>query len=262
MFGGYNATSPGTDYRTTYEWDGVNWTLKATTNAPLTGYRTGMVYDDVRGRIVLHGGFAGGAVQQKTWEYDGNDWTQVGAGGPGRISEGYMAFLPTTSQTVYFGGSGPTVAGTVNNETWTYTGPTNAIAAKYGRGCATSVGVPDFAPAATPVLGSAYGLVLTGAPAASIGLVVHGLDNLEFAPGAYLPFDLTPIGIAGCRLEVRPDATAVELSVGGSFTHVLGLPASPALTGVGLWSQALVFDAAAPNGFAGVSNGVHGVLGS
>lgn len=262
MFGGYNGTSPATDYRTTYEWDGANWTLKPTANAPLTGYRTGMAYDDHRGRIVLYGGFAGGAVQQKTWEYDGNDWTQVGVGGPGRISEGYIAFLPTTGQTVYFGGSGPTVAGTANNETWTYSGPTNAIAAKYGRGCATSAGVPDFAPTSTPVLGGNYGIALAGAPAASIGVVVHGLDNLEIAPGAYLPFDLTPAGIAGCRLETRADVTVAELPIGGAFTHVLALPANPALTGVGLWSQAFVLDPAAPNGFAGASNGVHGVLGS
>jgi len=262
MFGGYNATSPGTDYRTTYEWDGANWTLKATTNAPATGYRTGMVYDDYRGRIVLYGGFSGGAVQQKTWEYDGNDWTQVGSGGPGRISEGYMAFVPTTGQTVYFAGSGPTVAGTVNNETWTYSGPTNAIASKYGKGCPTSAGVPDFAPTTTPVLGANYQLTLSGAPAVAIGLVVHGFDNLQFTPGVWLPFDLTLVGIPGCGLEVRPDATAVELPVGGTFTHVLALPNNPVLSGLGLWSQALVIDGAAPNGFAGISNGVHGVLGN
>ena len=96
----------------------------------------------------------------------------------------------------------------------------------------------------------------------SIGLVVHGFDNLLFAPGVYLPFDLTLAGIPGCGLEVRPDVTAVELPVGGAFTHVLALPNNPALTGLGLWSQALVIDGAAPNGFAGISNGVHGVLGN
>jgi hypothetical protein len=81
-------------------------------------------------------------------------------------------------------------------------------------------------------------------------------------PGAYLPFDLTLAGVAGCRLEVRPDVTAAELPIGGTFTHVIAVPANPALTGLGLWSQAIVLDAAAPNGFAGISNGVHGVLGS
>lgn len=261
MFGGYNATPPGTDYRTTYEFDGVDWTLKTTANAPLTGYRTGMVYDDARGRLVLYGGYASATVQQKTWEYDGNDWTQVGTGGPGRITEGYMEYLPTTGQTVYFGGSGPTVAGTVNNETWVYSGATTAIAAPFGKGCATSAGIPALAPASLPVLGTNYQLTLNGAPAVSIGVVVHGLDNIQFAPGIYLPFDLTVAGIAGCGLEVRQDATLVELPVGGTFTHTFPVPNNPALTNTGLFSQVLVIDGASPNGFAGMSNAVHGVLG-
>jgi hypothetical protein len=261
MFGGWNGNPPGTDYRTTWEYDGVDWTLKTTLNAPLTGYRTGMVYDDARGRLVLYGGYSG-TVQQVTWEYDGNDWTQVGTGGPGRISEGYMAYLPTTQQTVYFGGSGPTVPGTVNNETWVYSGPTSAIAAPFGKGCATSAGVPTFAATSLPVLGNNYNLTLTGAPAVSIGLVVHGLDNTEAAPGLYLPVDLTPAGIAGCGLEVRPDVLLVEVTAGGSFTHVVAVPANPALTGFALFSQTLVLDSAAPNGFGGMSNAVHGVLGN
>ncbi len=261
MFGGFNGTPPGTDYRTTYEFDGVDWTLRTTANAPLTGYRTGMVYDDARGRVVLYGGYASATVQQVTWEYDGNDWTQVGTGGPGRITEGFMAWLPTTQQTVYFGGSGPTVVGTVNNETWTYSGPTNPIAARFGKGCPTSSGIPDLAPASTPVLGTNYNLTLTGAPAVSIGVVVHGLDNTQLAPGVWLPFDLSPAGIAGCGLEVRNDVLLVELPVGGTFTHVFPVPNQPALTGTGLFSQVLVVDGAAPNGFAGLSNAVHGVLG-
>lgn len=261
MFGGFNGTSPGTDYRTTYEWDGVDWTLRTTANAPLTGYRTGMVYDDARGRLVLYGGYASATVQQKTWEYDGNDWTQVGTGGPGRITEGYMEYLPTTGQTLYFGGSGPAVAGTVNNETWVYSGAATAIAAKFGRGCPTSAGIPDLAPTSTPVLGSNYNLTLTGAPAVSIGVVVHGLDNLQLAPGVWLPFDLTLAGIAGCGLEVRNDALLVELPVGGTFTHVFPVPNVPALAGTGLFSQVLVIDGASPNGFGGMSNAVHGVLG-
>lgn len=256
MFGGFNGTPPGTDYRTTYEFDGVDWTLRSTVNAPLTGYRTSMVYDVQRGRLVLYGGFASATAQQVTWEYDGNDWTQVGTGGPGRISEGFAEWLPTLGQTVYFGGSGPPVGGTVNNETWLYAGPTTAIAATYGRGCAGSAGTPSLQPTTRPVLGTNYTLTLTSGPAVAIAVVIHGLDNLQLSPGVYLPIDLTP----GCRLEVRPDLTVTEPVVGG-FTHVLALPLSPSLLNAQLWSQAFVLDSAAPNNFGAFSNGVHGVLG-
>jgi hypothetical protein len=260
MFGGFNGVSPGTDYRTTWEYDGVDWTLKTTANAPLTGYRANMVYDDARGRLVLYGGYAG-TVQFPTWEYDGNDWTQVASAGPGRITEGYMAYLPTTQQIVYFGGSGPAVTGVTNNETWLYSGASTAIAAPFGRGCPTSTGIPTFAATTTPVLGTNYQLTLTGAPAVSIGLVVHGLDNLELAPGIPLPFDLGIAGIAGCGLEVRADVTVVEVPSAGTFTHVFAVPSNPALTGIALFSQVLVIDGASPNGFAGMSNAIHGVLG-
>ncbi|HEX5053064.1 MAG TPA: hypothetical protein VFZ65_14920 [Planctomycetota bacterium] len=261
MFGGFNGTPPGTDYRTTWEYDGVDWTLKATTNSPLTGYRASMCYDDLRGRLVLYGGYANAQAQQLVWEYDGNDWTQVLTGGPGRVTEGYMAWLPTTLETLYFGGSGPTIAGVGNNETWLYSGAYTAIAAPYGHGCPTSAGIPALAATTTPVLGTIYQLTLTGAPAVSIGLVVHGLDNLQFAPGIALPLDLGIAGIAGCGLEVRPDATIVELPAGGTFTHLFPVPNDLLLTGTGLFTQALVIDSAAPNGFAGMSNAVHAVLG-
>ncbi len=262
MFGGFNGSAPATDYRTTYEWDGVNWTLKTTVNAPLTGYRTGMVYDEARGRLVLYGGYASAIAQQKTWEYDGNDWTQVGTGGPGKITEGYMAYLPTTGTTVYFAGSGPPIAGTVNNETWVYSGASTAIAAPFGTGCATSAGVPTLAPTALPVLGTNYLLTCNGAPAVSIGVVAHGLDNLELSPGIYLPFDLGLVGIPGCGLEVRVDATAVELPAGGTFTHTFPVPNAIGLLGVALFSQVMVLDNLAPNGFAGMTNAVHAVLGT
>ncbi len=200
MFGGYNGSAPATDYRTTYEFDGI-------------------------------------------------DWTQVGTGGPGKITEGYMAYLPTTGTTVHFGGSGPALVGTVNNETWTYSG-------------ATSAGVPTLAATSLPVLGTNYQLTCNGAPAVSIGIVVHGLDNLELSPGIYLPFDLGLVGIAGCGLEVRADATVVELPVAGTFTHTFPVPNNLGLLGIGLFSQVLLLDNLAPNGFAGMTNAVHAVLGT
>ena len=261
MFGGFNGTPPGTDYRTTYEYDGVDWTLRTTVNAPITGYRANMVYDDFRGRLVLYGGFGAGAAQLTTWEYDGIDWTAVATTGPAKSTEGFMAYLPTTTQTVHFGGSGPTPAGTVNNETWTYSGATTAIAAPFGSGCATSAGIPTLAAASLPQIGSNYTLALSGAPALAIGLVVHGLDNIDLAPGIPLPFDLGSAGIAGCQLQVRPDTLVTELVTAGGFSHVLALPNNPSLTGTGLWSQGFVLDNLAPNGFGGLSNAIHGVLG-
>lgn len=261
MFGGFNGTPPGTDYRTTWEYDGIDWVVKPTVNAPLTGYRTGIVYDDARGRVVLYGGYASATVQQKTWEYDGNDWTLVLAGaGPGRITEGYMGYDPVANTTVYFGGSGPTVVGTVNNETWLFTGVTNAIAGPYGRTCPTSAGTPTLAASTLPVLGTNYNLTVTSGLPLTVAVMIHGTDNLAFAPSIYLPLDLTIAGIPGCWLETRPDVLLTEVGA-GPIVHTLAIPNSLGLLGAPLFTQTLVLDGAAPNGFGGMTNAMHAVLG-
>lgn len=262
MFGGWNGTSPGTDYRNTWEFDGVNWVDRGVfATAPATGYRTGMVYDDARGRVVLYGGYSGGAIQQKVWEYDGNTWTNVLAGvGPGRITEGYMAYSPTLQMSMYFGGSGPTVAGTVNNETWLYTGATTAIAAKYGAGCADSAGTPDLAPTTLPQLGGTYQLDLANGSFSGLGVIVHGFSNSNWLLGS-LPADLSSFGFAGCTLQASTDASLLLVVVNGAASVSMSFPNDPGLANVPLYSQVLVLDSLAPNGNGGVSNAVHAVVG-
>src|SRR5690606_18911591 len=66
MFGGWNGIT-AIQYTTTWEYDGVDWTLRPTTNHPVTGYRTTCVYDDVSGRVMLYGGY-NGTAQQNVWE--------------------------------------------------------------------------------------------------------------------------------------------------------------------------------------------------
>lgn len=263
MFGGFNGTPPGTDYRNTWEFDGTNWVDRGVLpNTPLTGYRTACVYDDVRGRVVLYGGYASATIQQNVWEYDGNDWTLVLAGtGPGKITEGYAAYSPVTQQTYYFGGSGPTVVGTVANETWLYDGAKTAIAAKFGQACATSAGTPDLTPTTTPVLGTNYVLTLSNGAFNGIGVIAHGFSNTNSLFGP-LPQDLTSIGFGGCRLEVSTEASLLLLINSGTATNTIGFPNDPGLAGIPLFSQVLVLDSLAPNGNGGVSNAVHGVLGS
>lgn len=263
MFGGFNGTPPGTDYRNTWEFDGTNWVDRGVLpNTPLTGYRTGCVYDDVRGRVVLYGGYASATIQQKVWEYDGNDWTNVlQSAGPGKITEGYMAYSPALAQTVYFGGSGPTVVGTVNNETWLYAGATTAIAATFGQACPTSAGLPVLTPTTTPVLGTNYVLDLTNGAFAGIGVITHGFSNRSWLLGS-LPADLSVYGFGGCRLEVSTDASLLLLINNGAANATIGFPNDPGLAGVPLFSQVLVLDSLAPNGNGGVSNAVHALLGN
>ncbi|MFK7740008.1 MAG: kelch repeat-containing protein [Planctomycetota bacterium] len=258
MFGGWNGQT-GTLFDTTWEYDGGDWTQVATATTPPPRYRAASCYDDARGRMVVYGGFGSGTALQDTWEYDGNDWTQIAASGPPISTESYMAFDIFFGVPTHFGGSGPTG---ISDQTWTFSAPIDAIAAPYGQGCATSVGVPTLAPASVPQLGTTYQLDLANGALSSVGVVAHGLSNLELQPGVGLPLDLAAAGIAGCRLETSAELLITEVLSSGAAQSLFVVPATPALVGVELFSQALILDAAAPNGFGGLSNAVHGVLGN
>ena len=77
MYGGRDGD---TRFDETWEWDGMDWVLKSPAHSP--GQRSGhdMVYDEERERIVLFGGYRGDGnspgLQNDTWEWDGEDWTQ------------------------------------------------------------------------------------------------------------------------------------------------------------------------------------------
>lgn len=257
MFGGWNGQS-GTMYDTTWEYNGIDWTQRTPATSPSPRYRASCVYDQTRGRVLVYGGFASGSAATDTWEYDGNNWTQIATAGPARSTECYMAHNWVFGETVLFGGSGPTG---VSNETWTFTAPTTAIAAPFGTACAGSAGTPSLTPTTTPVLNSNYTLDLDAYGLTTTAIVVHGLDNLQLAPGVYLPLDLGFASLGGCQLEVSLNATITQAVTGGAMTTIVPIPANPNLSGQELYSQCFVLDLLAPNGFGVMSNAVHAVLG-
>jgi len=261
MFGGWKGTSPSQMYSTTYEFDGVDWTLRTPVTVPTGRYDAACVYDDVRGRIVMLCGYASTGAMQDSWEYDGNDWTQtVATGAPPKVTGGYAAYSPLLQATMYCAGSGPSSTGGSANETWLYSGATTAIAAPFGTACATSTATPALTPMAAPVLGSSYQLDLLCGTTSGIGFLTHGFSNVLWQLG-YLPYDLGALGMPGCRLEVSPDASLLVVLAGGTASQAMALPNASILIGLPLFSQGFVYDPATSNGRGGMSNAVHAVLG-
>ena len=73
--------------------------------------------------------------------------------------------------------------------------------------------------------------------------------------GQALPVDLGMVGLPGCDAWIAPaPGLAVLVPYASAATHSLALPASPALAGLVLGAQAVVFDAGAPSGLGTVSN--------
>ncbi|HLQ39314.1 MAG TPA: hypothetical protein VK348_16005, partial [Planctomycetota bacterium] len=109
---------------TTWEWDGVNWTLLAT-GGPSPRLQPQFAFDSIRGKAVLFGGADNlnwANRLQDTWEWDGSSWTQVAGGGPPPRSRGAMSFDPQRGRSVLHGGEGSTSG--FFGDTWEWDGST------------------------------------------------------------------------------------------------------------------------------------------
>jgi beta-lactamase regulating signal transducer with metallopeptidase domain len=93
----------------TWEWDGTKWTEVSVDRGdrPAARLFMPMVYDSVRGKMVLFGG--ADVVAWKgygdTWEFDGTRWSQVATTGPSVRYGHVMAFDAARGKIVLFGGS-------------------------------------------------------------------------------------------------------------------------------------------------------------
>jgi hypothetical protein len=107
MFGGAGPNE--TDIRgDTWEWDGNSWTERHPTHSPPARYGQAMAFNAELGVTQLFGGqteFAlGVGVLGDTWQWDGNDWTQLPIAGPSPRSFTKMVYDSNRHRTVLFGG--------------------------------------------------------------------------------------------------------------------------------------------------------------
>src|SRR5438105_909887 len=80
-----------------------------------------MAYDRNRSRIVLFGGAFAPGASGETWEWDGQNWTQVAETGPPARLQHAMAFDSSKNVVTLFGGNLPKVQTTLN-DTWEWDG--------------------------------------------------------------------------------------------------------------------------------------------
>jgi len=80
----------------------------------------GMVYDEVRDRLVMYGG-SGGSQQalSDTWEFDGTTWRQTATVGPGALVGFSMVYDAKGGRTLLFGGF-TTNPGAPSGDLWAY----------------------------------------------------------------------------------------------------------------------------------------------
>lgn len=93
----------------TWQWDGTDWTEVPTASAPGARIYAGMAYDSVRDRVVLFGGEAlssdgvTSTAIHDTWEFDGANWTRVGAEGEPKVRAPLLTYDAARNQVILLG---------------------------------------------------------------------------------------------------------------------------------------------------------------
>jgi Galactose oxidase, central domain len=109
----------------TWLWDGTAWTMVPTPHSPGARYGFQLAFDPGRGRTVLFGGDDGSRSHNcfsDTWEFDGQDWTQITTPqSPSARNEYTMVYDPATGSILLQGGRN---GAALFNDTWSYDGVT------------------------------------------------------------------------------------------------------------------------------------------
>ena len=167
-----------------------------------------------------------------------------------------------TEELAFMHGNRRLIAATLGRGVWTVD-VTRATSTAFGSACSGHASPPDLSidPLATARIGRTMHWLVANAPVGGTSFLMLGFSDTVWAGGA-LPFDLAPVGMAGCPLLVSPDlATSATADASGTATHAVPLPDSSALLGAILYGQAIV-PAPGLNALGlGVSAGVAASLG-
>jgi N-acetylneuraminic acid mutarotase len=135
VFGGRGPTGAA-DGGTFWEWDGSQWTMRASTGGPGARSSSAMVFDSARARFVLFGGetpgsAASGISFNDTWELDAQSatWTSIATSGTPPARLGHSMYYDTTrARVVLFGGTSAAQIGLA--DTWEYDPASGAWSAR------------------------------------------------------------------------------------------------------------------------------------
>lgn len=118
------------------------WFERLPITKPSARYSSPLAFDEVRGRVVMFGGWTGSANLDDTWEYDGANWTQrtPSVRPPPRHGHALM-WDPASQRTLLFGGWGDTA---FLGDTWTWDGTDWSV---------QSQGTPAPSPRGAPAVG-------------------------------------------------------------------------------------------------------------
>jgi hypothetical protein len=225
LFGGANYRGPNPYLSDTWEWDGTDWTQRA--SGPLSGrIEHALAYDAARARTVVFGGYNGMAWLNDVWEWDGTSWLQRSpSGNPPTMLDHAMAWDAGRGRMVLAGGR--LFNGGLNLDVYEYFSPCDTVGAGHPGG-----GNPITC-LSPPRIGSSFCVSFSYPPPAG---VAYHLLLVAPAPGQHPAIPLgPPQACAPGLLHVAPQLV-IPIS-GEPAVFCLQLPAHPAAIGVSAWFQ-------------------------
>lgn len=130
----------------------------------------------------------------------------------------------------------------------------------FGQGCPSSLGITTLNAVQLPRLGSTMLVILDRLPQNAC-FMITGFSDTTSAFGS-LPLSLAPFGAPGCLGRVSIDSNVLLVGSNGNALSSMTVPNILSLMGAQLYQQALVFDAAANQLGAVVSNAATLVIGN
>lgn len=225
------------------------WTRRQPAVSPPARRDHGMVYDQLRQRVVVFGGRGVGGLLDDAWEWDGGSWRELQFSRRPVAREGHsMIFDEAERRTLVIGGND--ADGRELTDVWDMT---SAFAARVDVGPATDcrgslgglgVRFTDFTFAGNEAL-PWIGTVLLVRAINAVGLrpaaLMLGASSTQFG-GVSLPLNLTPFGAPSCFLAVSPDVILPFATSSIATSLQLPIPADSSLVGRTLFVQALSQD--------------------
>lgn len=186
-------------------------------------------YNPQTGMMIVHGG-NGGNSSNKTWQFDGTDWSEITTNGVG-CRNGGMWWIDTLGKAVY----GPcNETNGARNRTRSHGPQTVASTTSYGTGCNGQAGTAlSLAADNDPWVGLTFSATCTDMSAASpIKLSIWG----GATPGA--PITGVLGAGPGCTLLTTAVLVQVDIASATSATTTFSIPADPSLMGAQISLQA------------------------
>lgn len=236
-------------------WDGATWHAHAPGLLPHYGTFSpplhGRVADAVRlpdGDLLIAGWFATSTGVEAVARWNGTSWEPVGGGvsgtqGPLGYQANAIASMPNGEFALggTFGFAVPAwPQSSYANGIGMLSTTCPATAAAIGQGCGGPGGPNLLRATSLPWTGATFTSTATGMPPSGLALAVLGQR-----PAAVNLATVSPLAVWGCTLLVVPEAVELHLATGAALALAVTVPDSPALAGLALRQQVVVFDGSA-----------------